>query len=314
MMNDGLLGGVRLAFVALQNVSFAILVGALLSDRWLARSISRWQVGVSRRLHRVLRIASLSALLCSAVAFWIHCALMGDSTLSEAGPAVRSMVVETDFGHAWLVSAVLMLGVLLLSLLPLNSSLRFRPAIWLALTGFALARSHMGHPVDAGAFSLPVWADWMHFLAISTWVGLVLVATYVVVPHLVNAPVEEHGNSAEFVQSLSDAATFALVMLFITGAYNGWRSVVVPGNLLASTYGQILLLKLVLVILAASLGGHNRFFEMPRVLATLRKTSLESPPRPLKRFATVLHIESVILAGVVVAAAVLVSSPLPGTT
>ena len=239
---------------------------------------------------------------------------MGDSTLSEAGPAVRSMVAETGFGHAWLVSSVLMLGVLLLSLLPLSGSLRFRPACWLALMGVALARSHMGHPVDAGAFSLPVWADWMHLLAISTWVGLVLVATYIVVPHLVNAPAEEHGNSAAFVQSLSDAATFALVMLIITGAYNGWRSVGTPGNLLASTYGQILLLKLVLAILAAALGGHNRLFEMPRLLTTLKRTSLESPTRPLKRFAAVLHIESIVLAGVVVTAAVLTSSPLPGTS
>ena len=36
--------------------------------------------------------------------------------------------------------------------------------------------------------------------------------------------------------------------------------------------------------------------------------------RPLKRFAAVLHIESVVLTGVLVAAAVLVSSPLPDTS
>jgi copper resistance protein D len=75
-----------------------------------------------------------------------------------------------------------------------------------------------------------------------------------------------------------------------------------------------LLLKLTLVVVAAALGGHNRFFEMPRLLATLRKSSLESPTRPLKRFASVLYVESVVLAGVVVTAAVLVSSPLLGTT
>jgi putative copper resistance protein D len=145
-------------------------------------------------------------------------------------------------------------------------------------------------------------------------VGLVLVTTYVVTPRFFNAPDSEHVNSAAYVQSLSDTATLALVILFVTGAYNGWRGVNSPTELVGSVYGQVLLLKLALVFVAAALGGHNRFFEMPRLLASLRNASSTSPRKPLKRFAAVLHIESVVLAGVLVAAAVLVSSPLPGTS
>ncbi len=37
-MNDGFLGMVRLAGVALQSVCFAIAVGVLLGDQWLARA------------------------------------------------------------------------------------------------------------------------------------------------------------------------------------------------------------------------------------------------------------------------------------
>jgi copper resistance protein D len=314
MMDDGFLGGLRLAFVALQNLSFAIVVGALLSDGWLARRRSAWQLRVSKRLHRALRVALLSTLVCSAFAFWVHCALMSESTLGNAGTAVRSMVVETGFGHAWLASTVLMLLAFVLSLLPLGTSSPLRSALCLALMGVALARSNMGHPVDAGTFSLPVWADWIHLLAISLWVGLVLVTTYIVMPRLINMPPEEYAAGAAFVQSLSNAATYGLVALFVTGAYNGWRGVGMPANLLATTYGQILLLKLTLVIAAAALGGHNRFFEMPRALATLRKSSSESPAPALKRFAAVLHVESVVLTGVVAVAAVLAFSPLPETT
>ncbi|GAB3627622.1 copper resistance D domain-containing protein [Pandoraea terrae] len=312
-MNDGFLGILRLAFVALQNISFAVVVGVLLSDRWLARRSSVWQAGVSRRLLGALRVASFGALISSAFVFWIHCALMSDSTLLEAGPAIRSMLVETAFGHAWLVGASLMLFVAILSLIQPGKSIRFSVLFWLALAGVALARSNGGHPVDAGLFSLPVWADWVHLLAVSAWVGLVLVTTYLVVPRFLGAPSGEHVNSAEFVRSLSDAATFALIALFLTGAYNGWRGLNTPGNLLESAYGQILLLKLALVSVAAALGAHNRFFEMPRLLSSLRYASSESPMRPLKRFSAVLHVESLVLAGVLVSAAVLVSSPLPGT-
>jgi putative copper resistance protein D len=261
-----------------------------------------------------LRIASVGVLVSSAFAFWIHCALMSESTLLEAGPAVRSMLVETGFGHAWLVGAGLMLCVVILSLTQTGKSIRFPLGIGLALAGVALARSNGGHPVDAGLFSLPVWVDWIHLLAISAWVGLVLVTTHVVAPRFFDAPGSEHVNNAAYIQSLSDAATLALVILFATGAYNGWRGVRSPGDLLESGYGQILLLKLALVFVAAALGGHNRFFEMPKLLASLKSASSTLPVKPLKRFVAVLHIESAVLAGVLVAAAVLVSSPLPGTS
>ncbi|AIO71016.1 CopD family protein [Burkholderia oklahomensis] len=314
-MNDGFLGMLRLAAVALQNVGFAVAVGALLGDQWLARTPSPWQAHVSLRLIRALRIAALGMLLSSMLAFWVHCALMSESALWDAWPAVRSMLVGTGYGHAWLVGAVLMLAVVGLSLLRSGSDARFPFALWLALSGVALARSNGGHPVDAGLFSMPVWVDWLHLLAISAWVGLVVIATYVVVPQLADARGGERKNGAAFVQSMSDAATFALVVLFSTGAYNGWRGVGTSANLLGSTYGQVLLLKLALVASAAALGGHNRFFGMPALLAALDESSskTETFVGPLRRFGVVLQIESLVLMGVLAAAAVLASSPLPGT-
>lgn len=162
---------------------------------------------------------------------------------------------------------------------------------------------------------MPVWIDWLHLLAISAWVGLVIVATYVVVPRLADARGGERRNGAAFVQSLSDAATFALVVLFSTGAYNGWRGVGASANLFGSAYGQVLLLKLALVVLAAALGGHNRFFEMPALLAAFKSPSPNAHAfvRSLRRFGVVLQVESLVLLGVIAAAAVLASSPLPGT-
>ncbi|GAB7547731.1 copper resistance D family protein [Cupriavidus sp. 8B] len=314
-MNDGFLGILRLALTALQNLSFAVLVGTLLSDHWLARSPSPWQARVSQSLAHAFRVGAIVALLSGVLAFWIHCALMSESSLVDAGPAVRSMLAETGFGHAWAIGAALMLCVTIVSFFPwTGSGLGLRPILWLALAGFALTRSHSGHPVDAGAFSLPVWADWVHLLAVSAWVGIVWVAAFMVAPKMAEASQSDHQNGASFIQSLSDTATYALVAIFVTGAYNGWRGVGSPGNLLDTSYGQLLVLKLGFVIVAAALGGHNRFFEMPRLLESLQNPSSTSSARYIQRFATVLHVESWVLAGVLVAAAVLVASPLPGTS
>jgi putative copper resistance protein D len=218
------------------------------------------------------------------------------------------MLRETGFGHAWLVNCVLLLVVFVLLMANVHKRGPYAVVIAFATAGAALARSNTGHPVDAGTFSPPVWADWVHVLAISVWVGLVLVAAGIVVPRIGKAPEDDAPNSAAFVQSLSNAATVALAMLVITGAYNGWRGVNSPVNLWTSTYGQVLVLK------AAALGGHNRVVEMPKVLMSLKGSHAMQPGVALKRFARVLQVESVVLAGVLIVAAVLVSSPLPGTS
>ena len=312
-MNDGFIGLLRLVSVAIQNAGFAVVVGALLGRHWLAHGASAWQHGIGRRLVGTLRIASVVSLAASITAFWAHCALMSEVSLLEAGPAVCSMLAGTGFGHAWLAGAVFMLIVVVLSFVRRASDTRLPFAMWAALACVALARSNGGHPVDAGLFSVPVWIDWLHLLAISAWVGTVLVTAFGVMPRLAAMPASERTTGASFVQSLSDASTYALIVLFATGAYNGWRGVDTPANLLASTYGQILLLKLALVLIAAALGGHNRFFGMPTLLATLKDPAASMPASSLKRFGTVLRIEAVVLGGVLMVAAVLVSSALPGT-
>ncbi|RKF38344.1 copper resistance D family protein [Paraburkholderia fungorum] len=312
-MGDGSLDTLRLGLVALQNLCFAVTVGALLCDRWLVPRTSPWRTGVSRQLTLALRIASIVAVASSVLAFWVHCALMGETALLEAWPAVRSMLAGTSLGHAWLAGATLLSGVAMLSFVSSpDRAVRFPLTMSLALAGVALARSHSGHPVDAGPFSLPVWVDWLHLLAISAWVGLVVVTAYVVAPLLLRAPATERAISAAFIQSLSDAATFALIVLFVTGAYNGWRGVGSPASLPDSAYGQLLLLKLGLVLVAAALGGHNRFVEMPRLLTSLKIASPTSLRRPFRRFVTVLRVEAWVLMGVLAVAAILVSSPLPG--
>lgn len=313
-MNDNVLSIVRFGLTALQNLAFAVLVGALLSDTWLRRKPSTWQSAVSKSLARSFRGAAVVAFAASVVYFWIHCAMMADTSLWEAWPAVQSMLRATEFGHAWAVTAVMLGAVIVLAFLawePRYNTTRF--VLWIAIAGAALARSHGGHPVDSGVLSPPVLLDWVHLLAISTWVGLVCSAAYTVMPRLAEAASVDWLTSADYVQSLSDAATYALVALFLTGAYNGWHLVGAPANLLGAYYGKVLLLKLAFVLVAAALGGHNRFFEMPWLLAALKQPNSSVGDRLIGRFTNVLRIESFVLAAVLIVAAVLVASALPGT-
>ncbi|KAK47032.1 copper resistance protein CopD [Caballeronia jiangsuensis] len=313
-MNYGSLDIVRLSFMALQNLGLAVMVGALLSAWWLREPGPNWKVRASAKLAFVFRVASVVALLSSMAGFWVHCALMSETAVLDAWPAVRSMLLNTQFGHIWAMGAGLLLCMVVMSFKRTSrATIPVQPLMWLAFAGVALAKSNAGHPVDAGVLSLPVWVDWVHLLAVSSWVGMVLMSAYIVSPGMLHARPTELSLGASYVQAMSDAATFALIALFLTGAFNGWRGVNAPENVFGSSYGLVLVLKLMLVLVAAALGGHNRFFEMPALLASLRGSSSDIQKRRLTRFTTVLHIESWVLIGVIAIATVLVSSPLPGT-
>lgn len=313
-MNEDLLSVVRFGLTALQNLGFAVLVGALLSDGWLKRKPSAWQASTSRSLARSFRAAALAAFLASALYFWIHSAVMADTSLWEAWPAVKTMLRATEFGHAWAATAVSMLVVIALSLGPWHArSPRLRIALWLALASAALGRSHSGHPVDSGPFSVPVLVDWAHLLSISAWVGLVCIAACIVMPCIAQASSADRLNGADYVQSLSDAATYGLVGLLLTGGYNGWHLLGVPENLLNAHYGRVLLLKLAFVFAAAALGGHNRLFVMPQLLVALRQPSSRDEGSSIRRFTKVLRVEAAVLFAVLIVAAILVASALPGT-
>nr|WP_230965053.1 hypothetical protein [Burkholderia stagnalis] len=114
-MNEGFLGILRLAAVAIQNLGFAVVVGALFGSRWLARGDAAWQAAAGRRMVVALRVAAAGALLASVVAFLAHCALMSDATLLTVWPAVWPMLTGTGFGHAWFAGALGMGAIVVLS-------------------------------------------------------------------------------------------------------------------------------------------------------------------------------------------------------
>ena len=91
-------------------------------------------------------------------------------------------------------------------------------------------------------------------------------------------------DGARWVEALSSTATLALAGVVLTGALNVWRGAGGSvGQLAGTPYGTVLWVKLGLVGVAATLGGANRFFVMPRLLGALRGPPFAVEP-PLRRF------------------------------
>jgi len=167
----------------------------------------------------------------------------------------------------------------------------------------AAGKASLGHAADVGALSAAVGVQTVHLLATAVWGGVVLAGGLAVLPMLGSSVAR--GALIRIGQQMSRTSVIAVVFVLGTGVLNALRGL---GGSLApldgSTWGRVLLLKLLLVALALVLGGLNRFSALPR----LRRTASTEDAHT---FRNILHLEALTMIGVFVAAAVL-SFSVPG--
>jgi putative copper resistance protein D len=294
------------------NSSIAVLTGASLSTLWIRAGRSSWSSHNLVRLRAVAQTAFAAAMFSSIVLLLLEAAAMAEVPLMSAAPAVYSVLTATHYGFAWAI------GICALATVALVSVLRWRPsharaADWLRLLAigvFLYSRSIVSHAGAGGDISWAVAADWFHLVLISLWIGEVFIAAVVTLRRPAGSVNHARPERARYIQDLSNSATVALVGIFATGLVSAWRGLGAIENATGNPYATTLLIKLGLVATAAMLGGVNRFFVMPSLLAHLRSTTATSTNAE-HRFALVLKIEMVVLFAALIAAAVLSSTSPP---
>lgn len=273
------------AMTALINLAFAVIAGTVAARLWQRVTAGEAPARGGMPLAWLGVAAGASVLLLD------QASQLAETPLYASWDAVGMLVGQTFSGKA-------AAGVAGLSLAAALISWRHR-AIRPALACFAVVtaiRSTMGHAGEAGVLSLPVLMEWTHLLAMSLWVGCVIVSGWRVLPMLRNA-----GDTARvagaYIQRLSSWATVALMLIALTGVFNTDRVLEQYSDLFDTAYGNLLLAKIALVAIAVALGGYNRLRGMPALA--------RDPDRGLRSFVLVLKIESFALAAVVLLAAVL---------
>ncbi len=147
-----------------------------------------------------------------------------------------------------------------------------------------------------------IGADALHVAGAGGWLGtlLVLVAAGLPAAHLGRGG--DSLRALAMVRAFSPLALLSASVVVASGVFASWLHLDRPSSLWLTTYGRLLLLKVVLVALAAAVGAYNWRRVTPR---------LDSPGGvgALRRSATV---ELALGAVVVAATAALVATPLPG--
>lgn len=294
------------------NFVVAVATGAAATRSWTARFSSPWSQLQSCRARRIGLAALAMALLASVCGLWLEAAAMAEVPVTQAGAATWAMLTGTHLGAAWQVGAVALVVSIAAMLLALRGR---RETSWTcaSLGGIAVflySRSMVSHAAAAGDFSVMMIVDWVHLLLISLWVGEVVFSGLVVLPSLPGESLANRTDCSRYIELLSMSATFSLVGIFASGLINAWYGLGTPKALFGNPYGTTLLVKLALVMGAVMLGGINRFFIMPGLIAALR-TGGAAAIRPTRQFTMILRVEALVLLAVLVMAAILSSTSPP---
>ncbi|WP_162600520.1 MULTISPECIES: copper resistance D family protein [Massilia] len=253
----------------------------------------------------------MAALAANLVVLWLESAAMAEVPFIEAGGAVFSMLTSTHLGFAWMIGMAGLIVATFAVFLDMDRSAAPPILTLISLAVFWYTRSMVSHAASDGDFSVRLVADWVHLGLISLWVGEVILAGVVTLKTSVNMNALDRRARAAYVESLSSSATIALTGIFITGAYAVWRSLGSLENVFGNPYGNTLIAKLLLVGVAAALGGYNRFLVMPPWL-TLERSGNAAPAVLPERFRRILWVEALVLLVVVMLAAILASTSPPG--
>jgi putative copper resistance protein D len=219
-----------------------------------------------RPLMRRLRMAAqLSAALVLVTApLWL--VLIGEQmsadTLAQAvsSGVPTTVLLETQFGHVLGLRFVLTLLLLPLIARPGKGGGHNRGAALLAAAsvGVMAWQGHAGAELGRHAM-IHLAADVTHLIAAGLWLGALL--PLLLLLHATTETSQQYQTAKRF----STLGIICVAALLPSGVVNTYYLVGSAAALIATAYGQILLLKLVFVLTMLTLAGINRWHFLPRL-------------------------------------------------
>ena len=197
-----------------------------------------------------------------------------------AGGGVWKVLTETRFGNDWLVRAVL--AVLIAISIKRLEPPRGWPSRWEGMVAVLFSGAFMASLAWAGhggantgtAGEIQVVADALHLAAAGAWIGGLVPFALVMACALRTRNEAWNMVAADVTRRFSAFGVIVVGALLLTGLSNTWFLVGSLPSLLGTTYGQLLLLKIALVIAMVAVAAVNRLVLMPRLRDTAGATGV----------------------------------------
>ncbi|MFN8017598.1 MAG: copper resistance protein CopC [Acidimicrobiales bacterium] len=206
----------------------------------------------------------------------------GEGFGSITQPGVLALVFDEGFGITAVVAVISLLGVTITAGLPFEGAARS-----IALVGAAGAPVSMvlyGHTRTMSPAWLGYTADAIHLLAGTVWFGGLL-ATIAIVR--LRRRHDEPEGAAAAIATFSGIAAIATGLVVAAGTAMSWIEVGSIEALTSTTYGQLLLAKIFVVVVVLACAAWNRFRLLPHVAAGADDAHGLATLRSLRRVMTI---------------------------
>lgn len=271
---------------------------ALLGGLWLLLTV--WPQGrADRRARRIVWGGWGLAVLAAVGQLLVQGPYAAGSGLSATSRwTLLDDTLHTDFGH-YVCVRLLVLGVVAVLLGRVLRPGRSGTSaagwvLWPVAPVLAYTYSALGHPLTTNPVWLSVPVDMLHLLGMAAWIGGLVVLVRAVLPR--NEPDELRA----VLPTFSRVAFCSVLVLAVTGGYETWRGIGTIHAVFSTTYGLLVITKVVLFTGLIALGNVSR-------VAVGRRLGTTSERPELVRRGVLVEIALAI--GVLVATSVLVAEP-----
>jgi len=187
------------------------------------------------------------------------------------GMGVREMVMQTDWGFALRIQ----LAAAIAALIGFGLAVRRMRGGWFVATAsglvLAITPALGGHAAASPKYtSLMIAADWLHVLGGASWLGSLLCVMVIGVPiALTLEPPERWVSIASLVNAFSPLALLSAGVVVASGVFASWIHLEQLSALWQTTYGKVLLVKLLFVAITFGIGAYNFKRVQPRLLTEI---------------------------------------------
>jgi copper transport protein len=209
-----------------------------------------------------------------------------ESRMMSNMPDMQSMTMSDMAMHTrWGFAIELEIVAAFLALISFAVGVKRVRGAWLMASVFAMILAFTpamaGHAAASPRFTgLMIATDFLHVLGGAGWLGTLFCVMTIGVPIAMTLDVAERWQSiASLVNAFSPIALMSAGLVVASGAIASWLHLETISALWTTTYGRVLLIKLVLVVLTLTLGAYNFRTVQPQLVkeegaARLRKSAV----------------------------------------
>jgi copper transport protein len=264
---------------AFSFVGLLVLIGATIFRTLVLRGAREIDTAVRVRMEQRTATLGLAASVLVILGAIARVSLM--SEMMSTMPEMHAMSPTEMVMHSqWGLAVRLEIGAALVALASFGLALRRVRGAWVVATIVAMllavTPALAGHAAASPRFtSLMIATDFLHVLGGGSWLGNLLVVMVVGVPVCLTCDGAERWSSvASLVNSFSPIALASAALVVTSGVIASWVHLETLSALWQTAYGQVLLLKVFLVVIALAIGAYNFRRVQPQLANELGSTRL----------------------------------------